>query len=508
MATSMIQGLLDQRAYPHPTDTIQVIETHISWVVCTGTFAYKIKKPVNLGFLDFSTLENRRFYCHEELRLNRILAPQLYLDVVSITGTVGQPHMDGQGTPIEYAVKLRQFDPACQFDNLLKDGQLAAHHIDDVVETLVLFHANTERLNDDRSGFADSVHQPVRENYHQALSRELSPDLQQRLLRLRDWHDAEFSRLRSTIENRLTNGFIRECHGDLHLGNIVYYEKQVLLFDRLEFDPQLRFIDVINEIAFLLMDLEAHGQQELGHRFISRWLQHSGDYAGLYLLNYYKCYRSMVRAKVALIRNDSAEFLRYLQLAEKSASPRNSALILTHGLSGSGKSTITQPLAPLINAIIVRSDVERKRHLQGQFADLYSSQATRQTYELLASAAAAIISAGYHALIDATFLKREQRQQFLTLARQLNVPCIILDFQAPRELLIEWINDRIARGSDVSDANVAVLEQQISNQEQLTTDEKRLSLIIDTSHRVDVTRLATVVQARINAHDHSATLTD
>jgi len=494
----MIQGLLDARAYSHDTHDIHVIETHISWVICTGSFVYKIKKPVDLGFLDFSTLEKRRFYCHEELRLNKALAAELYLDVVGITGTAERPHMAGRGTAFEYAVRLRQFDPACQFDRLLADGKLEEHHIDDVADTIVRFHEITPRLKHAENGFAETVHKPVQENYRQADRHKLTLGQRERINKLRQWHDALFIELRPTIEERLGTGFVRECHGDLHLGNIVYYHDKVILFDRLEFDPHLRFIDVINEIAFLLMDLEAHGEQKLAHRFLSTWLQYSGDYASLYLLNYYKGYRSMVRAKVALIQNNEAEFLRYLTLAESCTEKRTSALILTHGLSGSGKSTITRPLAPLINAIIVRSDVERKRHLQSVSTDLYGAEATRQTYSLLAAAAEAIICAGYNAIVDATFLRTRQRQLFIAVAQRLKRPCIILDFQAPRELLVHWINERIEQGNDVSDATVDILDQQIRNQEPLTENEQALTISVDTSRSVTITELANTILTRID----------
>lgn len=498
MTTRMLQGLLDERAYDHDTDDIHVIETHISWVVCTGPFVYKIKKPVDLGFLDFSTLEKRRFYCHEELRLNHVLAAELYLDVVAITGTPEHPHVAGRGAAIEYAVKLRQFDQDCEFDRLLADGRLKEHHIDEAVDTIVGFHDSTPRLEHTVTGFAETTHRPVRENYRQAGKHKLPPAQQERLEKLRQWHDAQFTGLAAAIEERLTAGFVRECHGDLHLGNIVYYHEKVILFDRLEFDPQLRFIDVINEIAFMLMDLEARGQQRLAHRFLSRWLQRSGDYAGLYLLDYYKCYRSMVRAKVALIQNNEAEFLRYLTLAETCTKQRATALILTHGLSGSGKSTISQPLAPLINAIIIRSDVERKRHLREFSTELYGTEATRQTYNLLAAAAEAIIYAGYSAIVDATFLKKEQRQLFMAIAQRLNRTCIILDFQAPRELMVHWINERIEKGNDVSDATVDILDQQIRNQEALTENERRHTLVVDTSRNVEVADLASAILACID----------
>jgi predicted kinase len=205
----------------------------------------------------------------------------------------------------------------------------------------------------------------------------------------------------------------------------------------------------------------------------------------------------MVRAKVALIQGQAADFSRYLSLSETYARERTRGLLLTHGLSGSGKSTITRKLAPAIEALIVRSDVERKRQLSGVYADLYGSTATRQTYALLANAAQAIISAGYHAIIDATFLKQEQRQTFIELARRLDCPCLILDFQAPRELLEQWIRERLQDGHDVSDANLAVLEQQIRTQQPLTKAEQHYVMTIDTSRDVDIAALAQAVETRI-----------
>jgi len=497
MTAKIIQALLDARAYDHVTHDIHVLETHISWVVCTGTYAYKIKKPVDLGFLDFSTLEKRRYYCHEELRLNKLLAPELYLDVIAITGTPESPHVNGREPAIEYAVQLKQFDADNQLDKLLAAGKLEERHIDELVQTIIDFHTKTRRIEltgDDRIA---ATHAPVLENYLQVNNYELSPDQYVRLNILKQWHDAEFFRLKRLIEQRFNDGFIRECHGDLHLGNIVVFQNRIRLFDRLEFDEQLRSIDVINDIAFLLMDLEAHEQYGLAHRFLSAWLLHCGDYTSLYMLNYYKAYRAMVRAKVAIIQGKETDFQRYLNLAESYAKEHPTALLLTHGLSGSGKSTIAHSLAPLINAFISRSDVERKRHLQDVYPELYGTEATRHTYTLLASAAEAITNAGYNAIVDATFLKQQQRQAFLDLAHRLGIPCIILDFQAPRKLLEQWIRERRQAGVDVSDATLAVLDQQIREQQPLVSDERLISLVVDTSRDVDIATLANRVQSRI-----------
>jgi aminoglycoside phosphotransferase family enzyme len=512
----LIQALQDAALYGHPVAEFRVIETHISWVLLTGPYAYKIKKPVDLGFLDFSTLEKRRFYCEEELRLNRRLAPALYRAVVPITGTAQHPRLGGAGAPIEYAVQMVQFDPADQFDRLLAAGRLTPELLARFAAGLAPFHASSTRAQAaDPYGTPEAVAAPVEENFIQiALPPSLAAETAT-LRNLHDWCARAHAHLRPLFERRKADGFIRECHGDLHLGNITLHQGEPLAFDCLEFNDRLRWIDVMSETAFLVMDLDEHGRGDLGLRFLNEYLHLGGDYAGLALLRYYQVYRALVRAKVECIRQRQTgaadavawDGLRaYIRLARDYTRPRPRALVITRGLSGSGKTTHTSALLAPCGMIRVRSDVERKRLFghapearthSGVDAALYSREAGERTYRTLADLAETIVEAGFTALVDATFLREAQRASFRALAARLGVPFVILDFKAAESHLRERVAARERTGRDASEATLAVLERQLATQEALTADERAAALEIDTGLPVDGASLAAEINRRI-----------
>ena len=504
--TFSIQALLRPEVYDHPVSRLTVVETHVSWVILTGDYAYKIKKPVDLGFLNFSTLEKRRFYCEEELRLNRRLAPQLYLAVIAVTGDPRHPCLGGRGPALEYAVKMRQFDPAQQFDHLLENGRLPVEDIDRVARRVSVFHDQAAVATADTPfGSPAAVWRPVAKNHEQIRPLLEDAAVVTRLDALQDWFENQRRELAESFQRRKEQGFVRECHGDLHLANIARFEGEVVIFDCLEFNEHLRWIDVISDVAFLVMDLESRDQRSLAFRFLDDYLRHRSDYEGLSLLPYYLAYRAMVRAKVALIRSHQhgagaavrtaaqAEFRRYLELAESYTRPRQAALIITHGLSGSGKTTLTQLLLEGLGAIRVRSDVERKRLFgldetaraaAAPGEALYHPAASERTYRRLAELAALIVEAGFPVIVDATFLKRDQREAFQALAKRLGVPFLILHCHAPLPLLCRWISERQAAGTDASDADLAVLEHQIATQEPLLPAERACTLDLDTARSV------------------------
>ncbi len=498
--TTLIGSLQNAALYPHPVQGFEVIETHISWVLLTGHYAYKIKKPLNLGFLDFSTLEKRRHYCAEELRLNRRLAPQIYLDMITLTGSADAPVLNGPGAPIEYAVKMAQFPQEAQLDRVLARGELQPAHIDQLAEVIATFHRQSAIATPETPyGHPAQVHQPVAENFAQIRPHLTAPTDITQLERLRAWSTAEYQRHETTLQQRKDNGFIRECHGDMHLGNMALLDNKITLFDCLEFNENLRWIDVISEAAFLMMDLDSHACSPLAWRFLNAYLQSSGDYAGLRVLRYYRVYRALVRAKVACIRlrqpglDENAkpaiyqQYRSYANLAERYTQPDSAALIVTHGLSGSGKTTHTQALLESLGAIRLRSDVERKRlagltagarSVSGIGTGLYTATASQHTYEHLAGLARTVIQSGYPAIIDAVFLKRAQRALFHALAASLGAAFIILDFQAPAAVLRTRIAQRAQTGRDASEADLAVLEHQLASHEPLTAAELAYTSII------------------------------
>ncbi|MBT8134529.1 MAG: phosphotransferase, partial [Gammaproteobacteria bacterium] len=276
-----IQNMLTAKVYDHPVSQLDLIETHISWVILTGDFAYKIKKPVDFGFLDFSTLDKRYDCCQQELHLNRRLAPVIYLDIVNITGSSEEPHISASGEAFEYAIKMAQFPQSAQLDNMLAAGDLSAEHIDAFAQMAADFHQSIDVA--DRSvvyGDNDTVHQPVAENFIQIEEHIDTTAYSLALEHLRQWSQTEFKRLAKDISQRKDNGFIRECHGDMHLRNMIWLNDQPMAFDCIEFNAALRWIDVISEVAFLVMDLQDRQQYRLANRFLNSYLEITGDYAG------------------------------------------------------------------------------------------------------------------------------------------------------------------------------------------------------------------------------------
>ena len=508
----LIQALRQPRIYPHSTDAFAIVETHISWVILCGPFAYKIKKAVNLGFLDFSSLSQRKHYCGEELRLNRRLAPALYLEVVPITGTHEAPALGGTGEAIEYAVKMRRFEQDGLCDRMLSENRLQVEHIDHIVETVAGFHQRI-RVAPAQTDFGNppQVHAPVEENFAQIRQMRPAGELHA-LDAIEHWSRATYERLRPVMVQRKQRGCIRECHGDMHLGNMAWVDEALVIFDGIEFNENLYWIDVMSEVAFLCMDLEDHHRTDFAYHFLNGYLERTGDYEGLQLLRYYLVYRAMVRAKVAAIRSaqsdsDSAEaknFSDYLHLARSYIQPRRPFVLLTHGLSGSGKSTFSAPLAERLGAIRIRSDRERQRLFGtvsgeqrgvGIDAGIYGLASTERTYGRLEELTERIVQSGYSVIVDATFSRRTQRDPFRTLAQRLGCPLRILSFQAPPETLHERVRARMETSHDVSEADLEVLEHQLSTSAPLQTDELSCSRIVDTETRPDIDALASDILA-------------
>ncbi len=476
-----------------------VIETHISWVLLIGQHAYKIKKPVNFGFLDFSTLEKRRFCCDEELRLNKRLATELYLEVIPITGTPDHPQLGGAGNPIEYAVKMIRFPVGQLLSDCAKRGQLSANQIDQLADIVAGFHESIDRTGEN-SPYGDSanIKHWFDENFDHIRPLLVNDSQKQQLQNIQHWGDSEWNNLTDVMQQRKRQGYVRECHGDLHLGNMTLINGKVTLFDCIEFNPLLRWIDVISEAAFLFIDLLHFGYERHAYRFLNRYLQHTGDYQGLALLRYYLVYRALVRAKVALLRmaqqpgNDAVveqarcEYAIFADLAERFTQHRQTVLIITHGYSGSGKSTFAAQLAEQLGAFQIRSDIERKR-LFGYDANaqtgssiddgLYTQQASVKTYRHLKELAQTVLDVGFPVIIDAVFLKTGQRDLFRQLAEDCGVPFHIIDFQASDQELCRRIQQR---QDDASEATVAVLHQQLQSAQSLSQQEQSCVITIDT----------------------------
>ncbi len=516
----LIQALHQPACYDHPVRDIRLVETHISWVLLTGTYAYKIKKPVNLGFLDFSTLEKRHFYCEEELRLNRRLAESLYLGVISISGSLSAPVLNGAGLAIEYAVKMVQFSEEARLDRMLARGELQPMHIDLLAQELGEFHGRIAIAGYDKPfGDPEHVYTPVRQNFEQIRPRVDEQD-QLQLRRLEIWSELSFAELKQTFEDRKHRGFVRECHGDAHLANMVWRDDRVMLFDCLEFNENLRWIDVMSEAAFIAMDLDDRGRPDLSRRALNGYLEHTGDYEGLAVFRFYQVYRALVRAKVACIRLSQGglsdaeeqrgreEYRSYAQLAERYTQPPPVALIITHGLSGSGKTWLSQQLLESLDVIRVRSDIERKRlhglaprARSGSDIDsgIYTAAAGQRTYARLAELARAVLRAGYPVIVDAAFLQRGQRDQLRSVAEQERKPFVIIDLQAPESTLRERLQDRAQQKHEVSEAGLAVLNHQLATREPLSADEQGAVLPFVSGASPDIAMLVRQLRERIGA---------
>jgi len=500
---TIIEALQNPDLFDHPVTDFKVIETHISWVLLTGPFAYKIKKPVNFGFLDFSDLEKRHQYCLDELRLNRRLAPHIYVDVIAIRGSDDKPQLSGNDNVIEYAVKMHQFSQSAQLDKVLDREELKPSHIDNMATVIAEFHDKTD-ITPQQSSFGDFNHVsgPVLENFEQIEGCIHIDEIQESLAELRSWCEYELVRLRNVINQRKADNFIRECHGDMHLRNMAIIHGEVVIFDCIEFNPNLSNIDVISEIAFLIMDLEDRHQYRLAQRFLNRYLEITGDYEGLQLLRFYKVYRAMVRAKVAALTTTQEQLnsskytqafkdlVQYIQLAASYTHKEQTCLLINYGLSGSGKTSNTHRLIEKFNAIQLRSDVERKRMFEQQACsaddNIYTKQASDQTYARLHELAAIILELGYSVIIDAANLQSCRRIIFIELAEKLQVPWLILHYKAPAELLRQRIVHRLNENQDASDADIEVLELQLETFEPLSQQELTRTLVINTEHPLNI----------------------
>ena len=486
---TLIQALLNPACYAHPVDSVILKETHISWLLLAGDYVYKIKKPVDFGFLDFTDLAKRQFYCQEELRLNRRLAAGLYLEVIAIGGSTENPIL-GLEPALEYAVKMQRFAEAQLLDHLLANDSLEVKHLNNLAATLARFHHDLPSAGVD-SGFgnSDAIALPAQQNFQQ-LSLLLGAAYADRLAKLQIASEQEYQRCLPVFKNRLELGLVKECHGDLHLGNIVLLDNQPTPFDGIEFNADLRWIDVLNDIAFLVMDLHQRQRPDLAFAFLNAYLQISGDYAGLSVMRFYLGYRAMVMAKVSAIRarqvkGELTQCQTYLSLAEHFYAPHQPVLLITQGLPGCGKSTLAQIVLEKYQCIRIRSDVERKRLFglqahqnSGNGEDIYTESATERTYQHLLDLSRHILQNGFSVIVDAAFLKQAERQQFQGLANELDLPFAILHVQTDEALHHQRIRQRQAQNLDASEANVGVYALLKSAQEALTDDERQVAVAV------------------------------
>ncbi|MEH6627204.1 MAG: AAA family ATPase [Motiliproteus sp.] len=488
MKQNLLSALQNPALYDHPIDHFEVIETHISWVLLTGPFAYKIRKPVDFGFLNFTTLAQRLFDCEEELRLNQRLSPQLYTGLTPIYGTPDLPSLEqlnNSEPAFEYAVKMRQFSQGSLLSAMDQNQSLTSNHINELASLIAEFHQQIPpAASDSLYGSPETLWSVIEQNFIQIRPRLSNQKDLQQLQKLENWAKAQFKRLRPLIAERKTAGQIKECHSDLHLGNIAIYQQQICPFDCIEFNAKYRWVDTLNDLAFLLMDLEVRGRNELSRLLLDQYLQINGDYQGLPLLQFFKSYRALVRAKVTLLSDPELTedtiktYHRYADLAEHYSLSNTPSLTLMHGISGSGKSWLSTHLLEQLPLIRLRSDVIRKQQFQAA-EDIYQAEITQQTYHYLRDLSQQLLAAGLSVIVDATFLKRDQRQPFIDLSLRQQVPLTILNCRVSDAMAKQRISQRNAENTDFSDATLEVMEQQLSSAEALSEVEQTYSIEMD-----------------------------
>ena len=489
----LIAALRTPSVFGDGCEHVSVLETHISYVLLTGKHAYKIKKSVSLGFLDFTTLAARRFYCEQELKLNRRLAPALYLDVVAITGTIDAPILGGDGPALEYAVKMREFPQEALASLLLSRNELGAADIDVLAAKVSAFHATIEVAGPDSAfGRPDDVLRFALQNFSQIRPLLGAPAERADLDALALWAEHEHKVHYTAFSERQRGGFIRECHGDLHLGNIARIDGEITIFDCIEFNDAMRWIDVMSEVAFTVMDLQDRGRGDLGQRFLNAYLEITGiTRACRSCASISRIARWCGQTSPACAPSSSAPATR----AEPS-SPNTMAMSISpdpmhnhrrrrsfsHMASpGPESRRCRRRCWKSLGAVRIRTDVERKRlhglgprerSPAGIDRGLYAPDATEATYQHVCTLARGVAAAGHVALVDATFLKRWQRDLFRKLASNLQVPFVIVTFAASESTLRERITRRAIEGHDASDANLAVLDHQLRVQEPLAPEER------------------------------------
>ncbi|MCF7821231.1 MAG: AAA family ATPase [Mariprofundaceae bacterium] len=479
-----VRAFTDPRFYPHPAPEITMLQTHISWVFLAGAFVYKIKKPLNLGFLDFSTPEKRLQACRDELRLNRRLAADIYLNVLPLSrhgdgyllGSDLRQHQDA----VDYCVKMVRFDQHDLFDVRLMEGRFDPVWMDQLATTIACFHRDAESSPGIRHFGAPEFLQSHMEASLTYAEQASGPDVPPLLLStLKRKSGACLDRLSSSIRERQKR-FVKNCHGDLHLKNITLFNNRPTPFDCIEFSDEFRMIDTMNDVAFLVMDCESGNRSDLGYRFLSRYLEQSGDYDGLELLPLYLSYRAGVRGKVSCLllnetgdapgpgSNSSAALHRdihhyYTMAAQYLTGMQKPELFIIGGLSGSGKSHLALLGLQYISAVIIRSDATRKRIAADHPGlPLYGNEMHRLTYRAMFDAAEKTLAAGFSVILDATFLHPASREHATALGSARGVPWHFYWLDIDEQTLRENVGRRQAESRDISDADLEVLEGQLA----------------------------------------------
>ncbi len=514
---ALIQHMLASEFYPHPVQMpIQLMQTHASYVLMTGDFAYKLKKPVNFGFLDYSTVARRQHFCQEELRLNQRGAKELYLEVVAIVKIGDRYRFGTDGEIVDYAVKMVQFPQSSLLSNMFESGELKIADVEEMGRVVADFHAQAQTNEYIQSfGTIERIKESIDDNYRQTEKYIDRAQMQQQFTETKAYTDRFLSEYPELFLDRMTGGFIRECHGDLHLRNICRclvphnpggslpaasrWQGKILLFDCIEFNEPFRFVDTMYDVAFAVMDLEARGRKDFANRFLNTYAEQTGDWEGLQVLPMYLSRQAYVRAKVMSFLLDdpnvaSAERAAatqtagdYYHQAWEYTRDRQGRIIMLAGLSGSGKSTLGKRIAGELGGVHLRSDAVRK-HLGGipllskGDASLYTPEMTDRTYGRLLELGGKLAAQGWTVILDAKYDRRSVRAAALDLATSGGIPLQILHCTAPVEVLRDRL---IQRTGDIADATVDLLASQQAAWEDFTAAERGYVTTVDTTQDLD-----------------------
>ena len=507
----LLETIADPNFYPHRPDSVEMVQTHISYFFIAGDIVYKIKKSVNFGFLDFTSLEKRKYYCEEEIRLNRRLAPNIYLDVVAFSEDAQGNIILGAGEKVvEYAVRMKKLPQDRMLKTLLANGQADDKIMDAIAGKIAAFHKLAEtggRI--DEMGSIATIRHNHKENFIQTLNyvNTTIPEYQYKFIK--EYVEKFLSTKKNLFEKRITDHKIRDCHGDLHLEHICVAD-EIIIFDCIEFNERFRFADTAAEVAFLTMDLDFNGYSRQADAFVQAYLRYSGDYEMLSLLNFYRCYYAYVRGKVISFRLDQKEIPaserklitntagRYFDLATSYATRlEKPALILTAGLMGSGKSYQARIFAERFGAAIIRTDVLRKellnitpstRHYEDFSQGIYSDDISRRTYDKAYELASSQIEHGKSVIIDASFKRRSEREKAMNLARNLEVPFYVIECTCREEIVKKRLDTRMREKDNASDGRWEIFLEQKKDFDEIREFPAENYFVMDTSENQEFAR--------------------
>jgi aminoglycoside phosphotransferase family enzyme/predicted kinase len=500
MLPKLVKALLEPKAYPEAAGKIELMQTQMSFVFLTDRFVYKVKKAVDLGYLDYTTLDKRHFFCQKEVELNRRLCPETYLGVLPVTEDRGEIRIGGRGEAIEYAVKMRRLPQEKMMNVLLANDGVSAEMVGGVAKKLADFHKKAE-TNPEISAFGEikAITINTNENFDQTenyIGRVISKD---NYRRIKEYTDSFVNRNTPLFQKRVKEGRIRDCHGDLHAAHICFTDN-ICIYDCIEFNDRFRYCDVASEMAFLAMDLDHYGRADLSRSLINAYVAESGDKELLKLLGFYKTYRAYVRGKVESFKLDDPYIAdeekkktrdiaaSYFDLA-RAYTRTKPMLFITVGLVGTGKSTLAQVLAKRLGLVVIASDVTRKQlvgipvtehRFEGFDSGIYSAELSRKTYDKMFSIAGEVLGEGGSVVLDASFIKAGERLKAIQLAEDIGADFFIIECTLDEKNIKKRLERRL-KGKTISDGRWEIYQPQKKAFEPVVEASAPKRVIIDTS---------------------------